>query len=150
MKTLEQKFRLPVGYSDHTVGIEIAVAAVALGAMMIEKHLTLDRKMPGPDHKASIEPSVFKKMVTAIRHVESSLGNGEKRPAECELKNIVIARKSIVAARDIKSGEILTREHLAIKRPGNGISPKEIVNVVGMKAKIDIRQDDIVMWEQLK
>lgn len=150
MKTLSQKFHLPVGYSDHSAGIEIAVAAVALGAAIIEKHLTLDRNMPGPDHQASIEPSVFKEMVAAIRHVERSLGDGSKQPAPCELNNMAIARKSIVAARNIKKGEVLTREHLAIKRPGNGILPKEIVNVVGMIAKEDIRQDDIVMWELLK
>lgn len=149
MKTLESYFHLPIGYSDHTDGIEVAIAAVALGAAVIEKHLTLDRSMPGPDHRASLEPAMFKEMIGSIRRVEVSMGDGNKTPAPCELKNILIARKSIVASRDIKKGEVLGRECLAIKRPGDGIAPKHLDEVVGMIAKEDILCDEAVVWEKI-
>ena len=123
MQEIKQRFGVMVGYSDHTKGIEVPVAAVALGATVIEKHFTLDRTLPGPDHKASLEPDEFKAMVTSIRHIEQALGNGHKEISASERKNIAIARKSIVAARDIKKGETLTEENLTVKRPGTGLSP---------------------------
>ena len=142
MLTMRDAFHLPVGYSDHTKGIEVPIAAVAMGATIIEKHFTLDRNMEGPDHKASLEPDELKAMVTAIRHIESALGTGEKEPAECEKKNIAIARKSIVAKRAIKKGELLTEENLTVKRPGDGISPMKWDGVVGTVAKRDYAEDE--------
>lgn len=130
MKTMRQKFGLDVGYSDHTKGIEISIAAVALGAKIIEKHFTLDRTMEGPDHKASLEPDELAAMVKAVRNVELAMGNGVKEPSESEKKNISIARKSIIAARTIKAGEILTEENLATKRHGNGINPMRWHDVI--------------------
>ena len=142
MQTMFEAFHLPVGYSDHTQGIEVPIAAVAMGATIIEKHFTLDRNMEGPDHKASLEPDELKAMVTAIRHIESALGTGEKEPAECEKKNIAIARKSIVAKRAIKKGELLTEENLTVKRPGDGISPMKWDEVVGTTAQKDYAEDE--------
>lgn len=142
--TLKKKFQIPVGYSDHTKGIEIPIAAVAMGAVVIEKHFTLDRKMQGPDHKASLEPEELKLMVSAIRNVEQAIGNGVKKPAESEKKNIEIARKSIIASRAIKEGEILTEENLTVKRPGNGISPMEWFEVIGKRAIRDFEEDELI------
>ena len=142
MQTMRDAFHLPVGYSDHTKGIEVPIAAVAMGATIIEKHFTLDRNMEGPDHKASLEPDELKAMISAIRHIEAALGTGEKEPAECEKKNIAIARKSIVAKRAIKKGEILTEENLTVKRPGDGISPMKWDEVVGTVAKRDYAEDE--------
>ncbi len=136
MLTLQKEFGYRVGYSDHTNGIEIPVAAVAMGACVIEKHFTLDKNMEGPDHKASLEPEGLKQMVGSIRNVEVALGDGVKQPSEAEKKNIAIARKSIVAACDIKKGEKFTENNLTAKRPGNGISPMRWNEVVG---KIAIR-----------
>lgn len=150
METLRKAFRLPVGYSDHTEGIEISVAAVALGAEVIEKHFTLDKDMQGPDHKASLNPGEFQQMTIAIRHVESSLGDGIKRPADCERKNMPVARKSLVAVRNIIPGERLTRDMLAVKRPGDGIPPRDLENVLGLRVMKAIGQDEILTWEKLK
>lgn len=145
MDALRKEFGVEVGYSDHTKGIEVPVAAVALGATVIEKHFTLDRNMEGPDHKASLEPDELKAMVSAIRNIEKAVGgDGTKHVSESEKKNIAIARKSIVAACDIKAGEVLTEQNLTVKRPGNGISPMRWEEVVGTKAKRDFSEDDLI------
>jgi N,N'-diacetyllegionaminate synthase len=133
-----------VGYSDHTVGIEVPVAAVAMGAVVIEKHFTLDKNLPGPDHRASLDPAELKAMVSAIRNVEQSLGNGEKVVAEAERGNIEVARKSIVAARAIKKGEVLTEENITVKRPGNGLSPMLWDSVIGTRAVADFDYDALI------
>ena len=142
MQTMRDAFHLPVGYSDHTKGIEVPIAAVAMGATIIEKHFTLDRNMEGPDHKASLEPDELKAMISAIRHIERAMGDGVKEPAECEKKNIAIARKSIVAKHAIKKGELLTEENLTVKRPGNGLSPMKWDKVVGTIADRDYQEDE--------
>lgn len=142
MLEIEEKFGVQVGYSDHTKGIEVPIAAVALGATVIEKHFTLDKNMEGPDHKASIEPEELKAMVSAIRNIEKALGTGHKTISESERKNIEIARKSIVAARSIESGELLTEENLTVKRPGNGINPMRWNEVVGTRAIHNYNEED--------
>ncbi len=142
INTLRDYFGLPVGYSDHTQGIEIPVAAVALGAVVIEKHFTLDRTMPGPDHRASLEPDELKEMVCAIRNVEKALGTGVKEPSSSERKNIAIARKSIVAAVPIARGELLTEDNLTTKRPGAGISPMLWEDVVGQRRAVRDFEED--------
>ena len=144
LDTLRKEFQLEVGYSDHTPGIEIPIAAVAMGATIIEKHFTLDRSMEGPDHKASLEPDELKQMVNAIRHIEKAMGNGIKIPADSEKKNIAIARKSIVAKRNIIEGEVFTEENITTKRPGNGISPMEWTNILGQHAKRDFMEDELI------
>ena len=144
MQTLKKEFGYRVGYSDHTNGIEIPVAAVAMGATVIEKHFTLDRNMEGPDHKASLEPEELKLMVQSIRNVEVALGNGVKEPSDAEKKNISIARKSIVAKCDIKKGEMLTENNLTTKRPGNGITPMLWDNVIGMVANRNFIADELI------
>ncbi|MGS2777506.1 N-acetylneuraminate synthase [Robertmurraya sp. GLU-23] len=144
MKTIHTEFEVPIGYSDHTRGIEIPIAAVAMGATVIEKHFTLDRNMEGPDHKASLEPDELKEMVSAIRNVEKAIGNGEKKPAFSETKNMAIARKSIIANRTIKKGEIFTEENLTVKRPGNGISPMKWFEVIGKQAIRDFEEDELI------
>jgi N,N'-diacetyllegionaminate synthase len=144
MITLKKEFGGTVGYSDHTLGIEVPIAAVALGAEIIEKHFTLDKNMPGPDHSCSLEPDQLKSMVRAIRNIELALGRSEKTPSESERKNISIARKSIVAATDIMQGEEFTRNNLAIKRPGTGISPTKWFEVIGKKAKRDFVFDELI------
>lgn len=144
MLTMKDRFGCKVGYSDHTEGIEVAIAAVAMGATVIEKHFTLDKKMEGPDHKASMEPDELKAMVKAIRNIEKAVGTGEKRPSPSEIKNMVIARKSIVARRDIKQGEVLTEDNITTKRPGNGISPMRWKEVLGTKAVRDFAEDEII------
>lgn len=145
MDALRNEFGVEVGYSDHTKGIEVPIAAVALGATVIEKHFTLDRNMEGPDHKASLEPDELKSMVSAIRNIEKAIGgDGTKHVSESEKKNIAIARKSIVAACDIKAGEVFTEQNLAVKRPGNGISPMRWEEVIGLKAKRDFREDELI------
>lgn len=133
-----------VGYSDHTVGIEVPVAAVAMGAHIIEKHFTLDRNLPGPDHKASLEPAELASMVSAIRNIELAIGSGEKHVSDSERPNIVVARKSIVAATDIRKGEILTEENITVKRPGNGISPMKWDSVLGTAATRDFLADELI------
>ncbi|ERF60828.1 SAF domain protein, partial [Treponema socranskii subsp. socranskii VPI DR56BR1116 = ATCC 35536] len=135
---------VPIGYSDHTQGIEIALAAAALGAVVLEKHFTLDRTMDGPDHKASIEVQELKALVDGVRKIERALGNGIKQPSPSERKNISIVRKSIVAACDIKAGEIFTDKNLACKRPGDGISPMNWYSVLGKKAKYDFAEDELI------
>ncbi len=144
MQTMRDAFRLEVGYSDHTRGIEIPIAAVALGATIIEKHFTLDRSMDGPDHKASLEPDEFASMVSAIRNIERAMGTGDKTPSPSEKKNIVIARKSIVAKKSIKAGEVFTVDNITVKRPGNGISPMKWNELLGTKATKDYSEDDLI------
>ncbi|MFZ0338510.1 MAG: N-acetylneuraminate synthase [Terracidiphilus sp.] len=149
METLRAAFRLPVGYSDHTEGIEIAVAAVAMGAQVIEKHFTIDRSLPGPDHAASLEPAELKRMVTAIRNVESALGNGVKGPAPCEIPNISVARKSLIATRNLSAGHRLRAEDITIKRPGTGISPKFLQVLVGHTLRTGVKEDEVIRWNDL-
>ena len=145
MDALRNEFDVEVGYSDHTKGIEVPIAAVALGATVIEKHFTLDRTLPGPDHKASLEPDELKAMVSAIRNIEKAVGgDGTKHVSESERKNIAIARKSIVAACDIKADEVFTEDNLTVKRPGSGISPMRWEEVLGMKAKRDFAEDELI------
>ena len=144
MLTLKQEFGLPVGYSDHTEGIAVPIAAAAMGAIVIEKHFTLDRTLPGPDHKASLEPGELKEMVEAIRAVELALGNGRKKPADCELANIAVARKSIVAKTSIPKGTIFTQENITVKRPGTGISPMRWFEVLGQRAARDFSEDEMI------
>ncbi|MDE6542083.1 MAG: N-acetylneuraminate synthase family protein, partial [Muribaculaceae bacterium] len=144
MRALETLGCAGVGYSDHTQGIAIPVAAVAMGACIIEKHFTLNRNLPGPDHKASLEPDELKAMVDDIRRVEQAIGSGQKVVAEAERPNIEIARKSIVAARPIRKGEILTEENITVKRPGSGISPMLWDSVVGTAAVDDFDYDTLI------
>jgi N-acetylneuraminate synthase len=144
MLTMRDRFGVQVGYSDHTVGHTTCLAAVALGATVIEKHVTLDRRLPGPDHKASIEPDDLKALVTAIRAVEAALGSGIKAPVPSEIANMAIARKSIVAARAIAKGARIAPEDLAVKRPGNGRSPFELWDVIGSTASRDYAADDLI------
>jgi N,N'-diacetyllegionaminate synthase len=131
MLTLQQAFHTAVGYSDHTEGIEIPIAAAALGATVIEKHFTLDKTMEGPDHQSSLEPKELKQMVRAIQHIQVALGNGIKTPSQSELKNKVIARKSIVASKEINVGDVFSEENLTIKRPATGINPMKWDSVIG-------------------
>lgn len=144
MQTMRDAFGLEVGYSDHTKGIEVPVAAVAMGASVIEKHFTLDRNMEGPDHKASLEPGELAAMVSSIRHIEKALGNGDKTPSPSEQKNISIARKSIVAKKLIKAGDEFTEENITVKRPGSGISPMKWFEVLGTKATRDFQEDELI------
>ena len=144
MVTIRDTFGVRVGYSDHTVGFEAVIGAVALGATVIEKHFTLDRNMEGPDHKASVEPDELEAMVKAIRNVEMALGDGIKRASESEIENKLIVRKSIVAAREVEAGEVLTEANLAVKRPGTGISPTEWDAVLGKGAKRKFMKDELV------
>lgn len=144
MLTIRDAFKLPIGYSDHTLGIEIPVAAVALGATVIEKHFTLDKTMFGPDHKASLEPGELKAMVEAIRNIELALGDGIKKLSNSEAKNKQIARKSIVAASPIKHGELFTSKNLTIKRPGSGVSPLQWDSMIGSSALKDYNIDELI------
>jgi N,N'-diacetyllegionaminate synthase len=146
MLTIKNEFNVQIGYSDHTLGIEVPIAAVALGAKVIEKHFTLDRSLPGPDHMASLEPKELKEMVLAIRNVELAIsGSGFKEPSFSEIKNIEVARKSIVAKIGIRSGEIFTEQNLTTKRPGNGISPMLWENIIGKKATKDYRPNELIL-----
>ena len=144
MLAIQDEFGVKVGYSDHTKGIEIPVAAVALGATVIEKHFTLDRNYPGPDHAASLEPDELKAMISAIRNIERAMGDGIKKPSPSEAKNLPIARRSIVAATTIRKGEYFTEDNLAVKRPGTGISPMEWDRVVGGVADRKYLKDDLI------
>jgi N-acetylneuraminate synthase len=146
MQTLEAAFGKTVGYSDHTLGIEVSVAAVAMGARIVEKHFTLDRTQPGPDHKASLEPDEFRRMVDAIRHVEAALGDGIKRPAKSELSNIDTMRRSVVAARDLPAGTVIGPDDVTIKRPGTGIAPGDVEKIVGLKLVRAVPFDEAVTW----
>ncbi len=149
MLSLKEKFGVRVGYSDHTKGIEVPVAAVALGAEIIEKHFTLDHNMEGPDHKASLEPGELKAMVEGIRNIEKALGNGVKTVSKSEKKNIIAARKSIVAARAIAKGDMLTEENLAVKRPGGGLSPMKWKDIIGTCAVRDFQEDEMICLEDV-
>lgn len=149
IQTMKRHFGLTVGYSDHTLGIEAAVAAVALGAEIIEKHFTLDRELPGPDHKASAEPAELKRMVEAIRNVEVALGSGNKVPSPSESDIRDIARRSLAAARHIPAGAILSGDMVEIKRPGTGISPVDMSGAIGKRVKHDIAEDEVITWDDL-
>ncbi len=151
MCDIAKQLGVKTGYSDHTLGIEVPIAAVALGAVIIEKHFTLDRNMPGPDHKASLEPAELKAMVSAIRNIELALsGSGKKEAGEGELKNRNIARKSIHIVSDLKAGHILKMDDLIMRRPGDGISPMEIDRVVGKKLLKDAAEDTKLLWEDIE
>ena len=147
--TMKETFGLPVGYSDHTKGLEIPVAAVARGVCVIEKHFTLDRNMEGPDHKASIEPDELKQMVDMIRHVEVAIGDGIKKVSPSELKNQDIARKSIIAKTAIKAGDVFTEENITTKRPGSGINPMKWFDLLGKTAKHDYQEDYLIEEDEL-
>lgn len=149
METLRQTFKLPVGFSDHTLGITVPIAAAALGATVIEKHFTLDRKLPGPDHKVSLEPTELKEMVAHIREVEKALGDGIKRPTKSEeaMKNAI--RRSIVTRINIPRGRVITRAMLELKRPGTGLGPRYLKKVIGKRAKKDMMADELVTLEKL-
>lgn len=147
MLAIKDKFGVKVGYSDHTRGLEVSLAAAAMGAEVIEKHFTLSRLLPGPDHKASLEPDELKKLVESIRHIEAAQGNGIKSPAPSEIPNMAIARKSIVAAAPIKKGETFTEENITVKRPGNGLSPLLWDSVLGRTAARDFEYDELITLE---
>lgn len=144
MQSIHAAFGVDVGYSDHTQGIEVSIAAVAMGASVIEKHFTLDRTLPGPDHQASLEPAELSALVTAIRNIETALGDGIKRLSPSEARNKPVARKSLVASRSIKAGEVFTAENLTTKRPGNGISPMRWDDFLGRKAARDFAADELI------
>ncbi len=150
LRTLQKKFHVPVGFSDHTVGIETAVAAVAMGCCVIEKHLTLDKNFDGPDHQASSDPREFQSLVNAIRHVEMALGDGQKKPTKSEEPIKRVARKSIVAVLDIAPGEKLTRAMLTVKRPGTGIEPKWLGKLIGARVRGPIKKDQVLSWPMVK
>jgi N-acetylneuraminate synthase len=149
MQTLAKAFQVPVGYSDHTLGIEIALAAVALGACAVEKHFTLDRNLPGPDHRASLEPEELQALVAGIRTVEQALGCGEKVPAPCEAENRLIARRSLTAALDIPAGTMLGRQLLVAKRPGTGLSPALLPLILGRKLRRDLAANELIRLEDV-
>lgn len=144
MRSIKTEFKVDVGYSDHSNGIEVSIAAVALGATVIEKHFTLDRNMDGPDHKASLEPNELKRMIKSIRNIEDALGSYDKIVSNSEKKNIAVARKSIVAKCDIKKGALFTKENLDIKRPGTGINPMNWFEILGQKALRDFKEDELI------
>ena len=144
MCTMKERLGVEVGYSDHTLGIDIPIAAVAMGASIIEKHFTLDKNMTGPDHKASLEPEELKLMVSKIRDIELALGDGVKAPSRSEKKNIIAARKSIFAIKEIKKGDVFSKNNIGIKRPGNGVSPMEWDLVIGKVAKRDFKEDELI------
>jgi len=144
MLSIEKELVVKVGYSDHTLGIEVPVAAVAMGATIIEKHFTLDRGMDGPDHAASLEPNELKQMVDSIRNIEKAMGDGQKKPSKSEDANLGVARKSIVASKNIKAGEKFTEENIAVKRPGTGLCPMRWDELLGLEAKKDFQADELV------
>lgn len=144
MYAIEKATGKPVGYSDHTQGIEVPIAAVAMGAVVIEKHFTLDKGMDGPDHKASLEPDELTQMVSSIRKIEKALGDGKKEPSESEKENINVARKSIVASKTIKKGTVFSEDNITVKRPGNGISPMRWYDVIGQTAMRDYEEDEMI------
>jgi N,N'-diacetyllegionaminate synthase len=150
MQTLRERFGVRVGYSDHTQGILAATAAVALGACLIEKHFTLDRSLPGPDHPASLEPGELTEMVRQIRVVEQMLGSGEKKPAESELAVRDLVRRSIVTRRPILAGAVVRADDLELLRPGTGIGPQHLPRVIGRQAKAAIPQGAMLAWDQLE
>ena len=149
IQTIRNAFHLPVGFSDHTEGIELSLVAVGLGAVIIEKHITLDKNMEGGDHKASLEPHEFKDLVSKIRRLEMAMGDGVKRCMPSEENVQAVARKSIVAKKDIKKGQVINRDYLSVKRPGTGIFPKHLEVIIGSRAKEDILSDQLISWSQL-
>ena len=150
MDALRDRFGRPVGLSDHTLGLEIALAAVARGAAIVEKHLTLDKNLPGPDHRASLEPAEMAALVRGIRNIEAALGDGVKRPMPSELDTRRVARKSLVAARALRAGEELVKDAVAVKRPGTGISPAELERALGRRVRRDLAVDDVIDWTALE
>ena len=144
MGTLRNAFGLKVGYSDHSQGINVSIAAAALGAVLIEKHFTIDRSMPGPDHKASLEPGELKELISGVREIELAMGSHIKAPTPAERENIIVARKSLVASVNITKGELFTAENLCVKRPGNGVSPMLMEFVIGRKAPRDFKSDELI------
>lgn len=150
MATMEKAFHVSVGFSDHTPGIAVAVAAVGLGACIVEKHFTLDRTLPGPDHEASLEPGELKALVSAARMVESALGDGVKRPTPRELETACRVRRSIVSARAVKAGEVLTMDDLALKRPGIGLQPSMVEEVIGKRSRRDLQAGELLKWSDLQ
>jgi N,N'-diacetyllegionaminate synthase len=150
MLQIAHEFDVQVGYSDHTLGIEVPIAAVALGAQIIEKHFTLDKTLPGPDHKASLEPFELKAMISAIRNIEKAMGSGEKKPTEAEKKNMLLGRKSIHIAKDLLAEHTLRAEDFEMKRPGDGISPMRLNDVLGKKIAHDLTYNHKLSWEDMK
>lgn len=150
MVTLKNAFKLPVGYSDHTEGIEVPIAAVTMGAQIIEKHFTLDKNMEGPDHKASLNPQELKQMVTAIRNIEKAFGDGIKRCNSNEANAKTVARKSIVAGKKIAKGDIISYDNITFKRPSTGISPIFVDQIIGKKAKCNINVDDFITFDKIE
>jgi N,N'-diacetyllegionaminate synthase len=144
MISIKEALGVEVGYSDHTLGLEVPIAAVSMGATVIEKHFTLDRSMDGPDHAASLEPNELKEMVSAIRNIEKAMGDGVKKPSKSELKNLPVVRKSIVASMRIEAGEVFTEDNLTVKRPGSAISPMKWDELIGQKASRDYQPDDFI------
>jgi N,N'-diacetyllegionaminate synthase len=144
MDTIRSKFNVSIGYSDHTKGIEASIAAVALGATIIEKHFTLNKELQGPDHKASIDPSELSAMVKAVRNIELAMGLATKEPTKSEIKNKLVVRKSIIANQAIKFGEVFNTNNLTVKRPGNGISPMKWNEIIGHKASRDFDKDELI------
>ena len=149
MQTMANAFGLNVGYSDHTLGVEVAIAAVALGACVIEKHFTLDPNLPGPDHQASLEPEELNTLIQGIRKVEVALGHGRKEPVAGEADTAAVARKSLVAERDIPAGTILTEELVSVKRPGTGIPPSMKYCLIGRTVKVSVSAGTLIRWEML-
>lgn len=150
IQTMKKSFNLPVGYSDHTLGITASIAAAALGACLVEKHVTLDKNLPGPDHKSSVDPDELRELVQRVREVEKVLGSAEKKPAKNEIEIKLIARKSIVAKRDIKRGTVITRAMLTCKRPGDGLAPKFLDKMVGKIARAAIKKDEKITWKKIR
>lgn len=150
MITLDKAFPYPTGYSDHTQGIIIPIMAVAMGATVIEKHFTLDKNLPGPDHKASLDVAELKEMVLAIRNIETAKGNGDKKPAESELSTRDVARKSIIVNKDLKKGDVLTEHDLDVKRPGTGIAPKNMDILIGKKLNKDLSIESVISFEDVE
>jgi len=150
MQTMRAAFDVPVGYSDHTTGIDVSLAAVALGAWVIEKHFTLDRTLPGPDHRASLEPAELRELVQSIRRVETALGHGRKTPAPSEIETATVARRSLVAARNIPAGATLEREMIALRRPGTGLSPSMLETLIGQRARRDIATGTLIDLEMFE
>jgi len=150
METLRARFGVPVGLSDHTAGLAVSLAAVARGAAIIEKHFTLDKTLPGPDHAASLDPVELRALVQGVREVESALGDGEKRAMPCELDTRRVARRSLVAARPLRAGEALTRDAVRIKRPGTGIPPSELERALGRRVRRDVAADEVIEWSALE
>jgi sialic acid synthase SpsE len=150
MRTLAKAFRVPVGFSDHTAGIEVALGATALGACIIEKHFTLDRTLPGPDHRASLEPKELGELVRGIRKIEKALGDGRKRPVDSEREIAAVARKSLVTRREIVKGQVVRRQDIALRRPGTGLPPSMCSQVVGRRAARRVAAGALLRWDMLK